>query len=351
MEISPVTQKLVEQLLHEVVIDVETAAKDKLRKSIESRLAALDFDTVVQAAIRHYLDQKLKELPVSNQVIPASAIQSANLRISGDQVTGGLIKNFSSTGIDDRASSCVMTLLDTAVVVENDLVTLDLTVRGNLSVQGHVDPDSEFYQQLIKSTAEKVSGMLDRDLFSGYSDVIFDKLRSNGLDLTRITVNGEQVIDGNKIGYHITDSNLQRLGLLKELQVRGETSIADTFYVGSKRVGVNTIEPTAALSVWDQEIEVTTSKLRENTALFGTPRNQTLVIGSNRNQNITVNPDGSTQIDKLQIGSIKITVSETPPSFVSTRGHIVLNTNPQIGGPMGWICLGNANWANLPAID
>jgi hypothetical protein len=41
----------------------------------------------------------------------------------------------------------------------------------------------------------------------------------------------------------------------------------------------------------------------------------------------------------------------SPPNFVSDRGHIVFNANPNVGGPLGWVCLGAANWANFGIID
>ena len=130
-----------------------------------------------------------------------------------------------------------------------------------------------------------------------------NRIKQDGLDLTKITVNQNTVIEGNQLGTSITESNLQKLGLLRELQVSGETAIAGTFYVGNKRIGVNTIEPSAALAVWDEEVELTVSKYRDDTARLATPRAQTLILGSNRNNNIILGTDGSTEIGRLRIGS------------------------------------------------
>jgi hypothetical protein len=103
--------------------------------------------------------------------------------------------------------------------------------------------------------------------------------------------------------------------------------------------------------VWDAEVEITVSKLKENVGLISTPRQQTLVIGSNRNQNIVLNTDGSTQIDDLRIGYMRFGSHDKPPNFTSDKGHVVFNSNPNPGGPMGWICLGGPNWANFGIID
>jgi hypothetical protein len=116
-------------------------------------------------------------------------------------------------------------------------------------------------------------------------------------------------------------------------------------------VGINTIEPSAALSVWDDEVEITVKKKSKDTGVLGTPRSQKLILSSNGKDNVILSDDGSTQIDHLKIGAIKFTTSGTPPNFTSDRCHIVWNTNPNPGGPMGWVCLGGANWANFGIID
>ena len=351
MDTSKTIQQLTEALVNELATNIEAEATAKFEQDVKDRLAKVDFNAVMQTAVRNYLDHKLKEFEFPPNSIPVSAIQTEDLHLSGDQVGGGIIKGFSSTGIDDRATNCVVTILDSAVVVENNLVTLDLTVQGNLDVKGTVPKDSEFYKQLTASVTNTVQSGLDTTLFSGFSDVIFDKIKTDGLDLSKITVDGKVVVEGDRIGYSITESNLQKLGLLKELQVQGETQLADTLYVGNKRVGINTIEPSAALAVWDEDIEITASKFKDNTAKIGTPRSQALVLSSNTKNNITLHTDGGTEIPDLRVGSCKIGSSDTPPRYSSIKGHIVFNSNPSPGGPMGWVCLGAANWANFGIID
>lgn len=345
----------IQNRLDAATVNMVSTIETETRKSIEGTIAAkvsnMDFGKQMTQAMTTVLDAKIKEVHFPDDSIAAKSIKQQDLELSGDQITGGIIKNFGSTGIDDKATGCVVTILDAAVVVENNLVTLDLTVQGNLDVKGTVPESSPFYKQLTSAVTKSVQSGLDTELFSGFSETIFSKIAAEGLDLNKITVNQNVVIEGNRIGYSITESNLQKLGLLKELQVEGESQFAETLYVGNKRTGINTIEPSAALAVWDEDIEITVSKDKSNTGRIGTPRTQSLVLGSNRNDNIVLNTDGSTVIADLRIGSIKITSSETPPRFSSTKGHVVLNANPTVGGPLGWVCLGAANWANFGIID
>jgi hypothetical protein len=116
-------------------------------------------------------------------------------------------------------------------------------------------------------------------------------------------------------------------------------------------VGINTMDPATALSIWEEEIELGIGKQQKDTARIATPRAHRLVLGSNGHDNLNIQPDGSVQADQMKIGNVGITSSPTPPSHNATRGSIVLNENPNVGGPMGWVSLGNAAWANFGIID
>jgi hypothetical protein len=153
------------------------------------------------------------------------------------------------------------------------------------------------------------------------------------------------------LGSGVLNSNLQKVGQLKELQVAGETWLADTLYISSKRVGVNTIEPNQALSVWDQEVEIGAGKLTNNTAVLGTPRNQTMVLSSNGKNNLSLTPDGAVALTTLLLSTQAITSSSAPPTNDQPRGTIVFNANPTLGGPIGWVSLGDARWGNFGIID
>jgi len=344
-------ERRIDSLSGIITNNLELEARASVTELVNQQVKNLNFNELLSTTISAELNDRIKEVKFPDNSIPVSSIKTSDLKLTGDHIVGGIIKNFGSTGIDDRASSCIVTILDQAVVVENNLVTLDLTVQGNLDVKGTVSETSDFYKQLTSSVTNSVQSGLNDVLFASFSDIIFNKIKDDGLDLNKITINGDEVISGTSLGYNITDSNLQQVGFLKELQVQGESLLAETVYVGNKRMGINTLEPSAALAVWDEEVEVTVSKEQTNFARLGTPRNQKLVLGSNRNNNVILHEDGKAQIDALQVGSALITSAGTPPSYASQRGHIVFNTNPNPGGPLGWVCLGAANWANFGIID
>jgi len=350
-------EKRITDRINETITEAQTSTVELINKTVSERLAKFNLNQAVNDATATLIVDRIREITFPDNSINPAAIKLNDLIISGDNIKGGLIENFSSTGIDDRSTGVALTILDDATVIENNLLTKDLTVEGlvsingNLSINGEVDRECVFYTNLIKETTTSALSNMNRGLFDSFSSLVFDKIKTDGLDLTKIKLNGADVITDNKLGSTIISSNLQHLGVLKELQVSGESLLAETLYVTPKRVGINTIEPSAALSIWDQEVEIVANKKSAGVGNFGTPRNQKLILTSNNKENITLDTDGSATINDLRIGTMKFTSAAEPPNYVSQRGHVVWNTNPNPGGPMGWVCLGASNWANFGIID
>ena len=207
------------------------------------------------------------------------------------------------------------------------------------------------YIELVNTVSNNVRTSLDQVVFKSYADMVLSQVKDQGLDLTKITINGREIINNNVLSDFVVGSNLQTLGLLKELQVGGESLLAQTLYVTAKRVGINTIEPTRALNIWDQEIEFGFGKQETGVAIIETPRNNSLIISTNRKNNLSLLPDGSITVQKINMGSVSFSSSDSPPSYNASKGSIVFNANPSIGGPLGWVSLGGANWANFGIID
>lgn len=350
-------EKRIADRIESVLKDTQSTTTDLINSQIGKKLETINFNQMFVDAMSVVIVERLKDFTFPPSSISAGAIKFDNFTLSGNHIRGGLIEDFSSTGIDDKATGVAITILDNATVIENNLYTKDLTVEGtavingNLSITGTVDQETDFFQDLIRKTTSSTLSTINTSLFDNYSSLIFDKIKNEGINLSKISLNDKEVMTENELGSTIINSNLQKLGLLKELQVSGETLLAETLYVTPKRVGINTIEPSGALAIWDQEVEIVASKKAADTASFGTPRQQKMVLTSNNKENVILNPNGSTAINDLHIGVMRFTSAAQPPNYVSEPGHVVWNTNPSLGGPMGWICLGAANWANFGIID
>lgn len=343
----------IDTLAQTLSTSVQTKSLALINDAVITQINKINFQDSHQSAVISAIKNKQISFPINS--IQASSIDFTNFAMTGDMVCGGIIQNFGSTGIDDKATACQVTIMDEVTVVENNLLTKDLTVKGtvtiegDLNVTGTVPESSALFQGIVKAATDNVA--TNPAVFNNYSDYIIKKLKTDGLDLSKITVNGQVAIDGNNLGSNITYSNLQRVGQLQELQVQGETLLGETLYVNFKRTGINTLEPAQALSVWDQEIEVGIGKLSSGVAILGTPRNQTLIVSSNGKNNLTLTPDGATTVNKINMGSMSFSVADTPPSDNRHKGSVVFNSNPSLGGPLGWVSLGDARWANFGIID
>lgn len=350
-------EKRIADKINSTVDEAQVATAQLITDTVAARVSAINFNQTMTDAASSIIAERLKDYVFPANSINGNALKLSDLAITGDNVKGGIIENFSSTGIDDRATGVAVTVLDHATVVENNLFTQDLTVEGtatingNLNITGTVNEDSEFYRNLINSATTSALSNMNRGLFDSYSSLVFEQIKTDGLSLSKIKLNDTEVITDNRLGSTIVNSNLQTLGLLKELQVIGESIFAETLYVTPKRVGINTIEPSGALAIWDQEVEIVAVKKSADTGSFGTPRQQRLVLTSNNKENIILETDGSATINELRMGSMKFSAAAQPPNYVGERGHVVWNNNPNPGGPMGWICLGATNWANFGIID
>lgn len=333
---------------------INATALKTTQESINQQLNTIDFTALFRATILGAIQSKSLAFPDAS--IPGSAVVASDLLLTGDQISGGIITHFGSTGIDDKATTCQVTVMDEVTVVENNLLTKDLTVKGtttiegNLNVTGAMVESSPMFTQFVLAATNNVRTSLDRSLFDTYAATVFNKIKTDGLDLTKITLNGQTIVDSGMLSNTITISNLQKVGVLNELQVSGESLFGETLYVTKNRIGVNTIEPNQTLSLWDQEVEFGISKQSKDTAILGMPRNQTLIISSNGKNNLRVLSDGSISADIIRIGTITLTSGSTP-SNDQPIGTIVFNANPTLGGPLGWISLGQARWGNFGMID
>ena len=332
------------------------AANDQITRTINQKAEQID----IQKIISTVADAKLSALVNSGNFpinsIPHASVNFAGLKLTGDQIRGGIIKQFGSTGIEDLATGVRLTIMDQATAFEGPLwapsanIKGDLTVDGNLIVAGEI-ADSPALTKLVDATTANVRENLNAELFDGFTNTIFNRVRSEGLDLDKITQGGKEIVKGNQLGYHITDTNIQRLGVVRDFQTQGENLLTDTLYVTNGRIGVNTMDPSAVLSIWDEEVEINLAKYEHDVGYIGTPRYQKFVLGSNSRENIILHVDGSVEIEKLAVGKTLMSSAKEIPNYNGELGQIVWNETPSHGGVVGWVCLGATRWAKFGIIE
>jgi len=351
------------QLAADLVNNASETVKQQITNRVSHEFVKIDISTIINEIIKNHLLSLMSDFDFPISSIPSSAINFASLKLTGDMVNGGIIENFGSTGIEDRASFVQLTLMDHATVFEgpihapeiqvkgDSMIEGNLTVNGDITLLGGLNSDSTAFISLVDLTVDKTTDilteLLNDDWFANYSRVVFDQIKEAGLDLAKVTQNGRVIVNDNQLGYHITDTNIQRLGLVKDFQTQGESLLSDTLYTTNKRIGINTNAPSAVLAVWDEECEVIVAKRRQDTAFIGTQRRQPVVIGSNNKENMVLDVEGGVTAQTLTIGKVTFGSSIALPSHDAQKGIVLFNENPEIGQPIGWVSLGGARWASF----
>jgi hypothetical protein len=353
------TRQQLEQILTQITNQLSTSlaksANEQITAEVARRASVMDIGPIIQGIVENKINNLVQTGAFGKESIDHSSINFKGFKFSGDVVKGGIIENFGSTGIDDRATQVQMTLMDQAVAFEkavwtpSAIVKGKLTVEGDLIVLGDIDSNSPAANTLANMAVEKIKA--DTELLELHSDAMLASIGQKGIDLKRITQDGREIVNGNQLGYQITDSNLQRVGMLRDLQTQGEALLSDTLYVTGKRVGINTIEPSAVFVVWDEEVELVITKHSSDTGYIGMPRFQRLVLGANNKDNLILDTDGSVEIENLRVGNTPMSSATAAPDYNAITGTIVWNENPAQGGPVGWICLGGARWAKFGIIE
>jgi len=352
-----VLQVQLAQLTEQINRTLTDNANKQITSYVSQKLAAINITDVIGGLVQNKVGSMLQAQSFPDKSIKQTAIDFTGFATTGDNIKGGIIENFGSTGIEDRASFVQLTLMDHASAFEGPLFAPTITVKGvaqfdgKLVLNGDIDTSTAGFDIIVDKTSDAVRTKLNTELFDGFSQTIFNKIQTEGLDLNKITQEGREIIKGTQLGYFITDSNLRKVGILNDLQTSGENLLSDTLYVTQGRVGINSIDPEHVLSVWDQEVEVVVNKHAQDVGYVGTSRRQQLVLGANSKENITLDVDGSVQVNNLVLGKVSMLSADSIPTYVGTRGQIIWNENPDAGRHIGWVCLGNTRWAGFGKIE
>ncbi len=332
---------------------------------------------------------------IANRELPAPKIENDSL--SGDQIHGGKISAFSSSGIRDQATRQIL-------VVQNDGIVADYltvaTIRGDTIVENDLNVGGT-----IKATKLEVDEIKADVRNARTTPLIFECSVENtpygkgllwtGYDHTKqLTMSGNpdrlwssedfdlhtgheykignvSVLSANELGADISKSSLTTVGTLRNLQTEGSLIIDQfVFYNGDEmRFSIGSDAGNGQLSVAGNEVEFivdpeydavkvgayTTSDLKlitDNECRIELKANNRINIGSDSDTITTVkgklgvgvnNPDvcfstsGPVKFEnkKFEVGR------DAPQNGIYTKGDIVWNSEPAPTGYIGWVCVKN----------
>lgn len=353
---------MVDSKIMATAISIDTSSITHLvdqavENSIASAIATLGTDPAWLAKIEHMINQAVVQRTVETiGSIDINTIIHQRVDENMAQLKIELLKNFSSTGIDDRATSCQLTILDETTVIENTLTAraakfVESVVVKDLAVTGSINTDNQSWNNLAADISAKTLKQLDQNWKTKLVEQVAEEIKKNGIKFDDVTIDDQPLITGNQLSKAITHSSLQKVGRLKDLTVDGETSLNETVTVVKKRLGINTDHPDSALNIWDEEISISAGKYKNQEAYIGTARDQALNIGVNKIPQLTVGTDGTTSVKKLRVAQYMIGHGTTVPNYSGTKGDIVFNADPMPNGAFAWVCLGGYKWKTLKAIE
>lgn len=368
---------------------------------VQHKYCTMSKTTIDQAL--ETLATALKELePKPLEIDYKQVVSALPLRaLSGNHINGGVIRNFASSGIKDTATDTRLTVTDNGITVENLSVSKlvgDVTADGSLTVNGVVKAqrlevnEIQADLRLERSTplefkATKDSSLAGKGLlFSGQGytkQFIFSQnpdrfFSTETIDLAKdraLMIDSVKVIDSTSLGNSVQKSNLKELGRLRSLTVDGDVNVSDSLHFSSstKRLGLGTDAPNSALSIFDNNVELTLGGSNEARGIVGTFTHSDLEIVTDNLARITVTANGSVNFGAATKAATQVTVygkmsvgvnvpdptvdlhvagavkfggnlhgsGTQPPAFGNyTPGDIIWNSAPMPGSWAGWICIG-----------
>ena len=332
--------------------------EEKLFKGLQSRLdemvaaraagmvSRVDVGTQISEKIERFVVESMKSAALPEGLIPLSALDTSGLTITADAIKGGVYKDFNSTGIQDTASEPQLTIMDGAVIAEQDLISNRLSVedsaeiKGNMNVVGDLRLDGNLVL-LNPAFSKQIQGMV--------RDTITADKASSKMDIgaDALYANGKEILRDNALGAGVAFSNLRKVGNLQELNVIGPLTATDTLSVADGRVGINTDDPSGVFTVWDEDAELTIRKHKAKTTYVGTTRDCDLVLGTNGNIGLALRRDGTTSVNRIELGGLLISVGDAAPERDGQPGELVLMRSAKEGQPWAYQCMEGKRWAAL----
>ena len=350
---------MVNQTLNSLVRDtfLQNLVQDKvfagmqgiLEREVRVRASDLvsetDLGSVISDKVSEFVRDRMKNSNLPKGFIPWSAINTSSIEISPDSITPGTIRSFSSTGIEDTANSVQLTVMDGVVVAEGRIISNDLSVEQSARIRKlEVQDELRIKGEIVfenPSFSEQVRSLVETKVADDWND------RQIDLSGKALLSNGKELLSDSSLGLGVIFSNLRKVGNLQDLNVIGRLSAADTIVAADGRFGINTDDPAGALTIWDEEAELTVKKYRNKTMYVGSTRDCDMVFGVSDKVNLAIRKDGSVSMKTLDLASIKISTSDKVPEREGTLGELVIMTDVKPSLPWAYQCMGGKSWTAL----
>ena len=237
-------------------------------------------------------------------------------------------------------------------ITDNLEVSGNLQVESNLVVKGTITTDTFNVQNLVTPNGNLASvgnwtyateGELNGKGFSWQWDqgstylsyMNGNRLRTNSnFDLSAAafsySIDNIPVLSADRLGTSVVKSNLQQIGTLNSLQVSGAVNLSDLLFVDdvSNRIGIGTEEPSASLSILDNNVEIGIGSPDYGVGHIGTYSNADFDIVTDGLPRIKVKSTGEVNIGDPINGGGKLNVYGTLTATSVITDYKVERSNP-----------------------
>lgn len=320
---------------------LEELIEKEVKAMVANAVSRTDLATEIGKKIAEYIDVKIKAAALPEGIISHKAINWENFDPFSTILKQKAFQNFVSTGIQDVADEIELTVADQVVVVENTLIARNTEVKENFVANEVSVNNITVNDQLI------LNENINKQFVSLFKDTLHSELAVRKVDVVQnpIYANGKEVLNENTLGSAIVNSNLRKLGRLTELNVGGSAQFNDTLIVtNSGKVGINTEEPEGALTIWDDDSDLTIRRYKKKNMYVGTMRDTDLSFGTNGDVKLALRKDGTIAMNKIELNGLKLSVSNTVPSGTGQPGEIVFISNATEDEPWAYRCIGGDRW-------
>jgi len=322
------------------------------------------------------LGQTIESISNTTIELPTPSTNS----ISGNAIHGGKVTLFRSTGIADNASRLVLLVEDSGITidaVDTDRLVGDTTVTGNLTVEGEVRANAVVTEQRHVGSIDFHAPGSELDMVGLQWRTNDDRTKqfvwrernqgfyaSNTIDLHRnanFSIDNISVLSSDRLGPTVQHSELRTVGVLENLTTVGDLIVDEGFVrwdSGTMRFSIGNELPNGQFSVSSNEAEFVVDPWFD-TVKVGTYTTSNLDIITDDTTRISIKDTGNVNvIGKLGINAETVTSdvdlqvngpvriqnkkieygTEYPSNGSHGKGDIVYNTDPVVGGFVGWIC-------------
>ena len=322
-----------------VKMEASNAIQKESIEVVRAELSKNSVKQVIENAINHNVDLSIKSLNFPEKSIDIQSINWTKGSLNGSYLRGGIIQNFSSTGIEDKSSNVQLTILEDHVVAEGQFTAMNITAADTVTTQNLV----------LTGSLEIGTEIIDHGPFSQLIQMHSSMMIEQALEpYSNLLKNGQLLITENSIANTIATSNLRKVGNLQDLTVLGDAQFSETLFVSSKgKIGINTSDIKGALTVRDDDAEVIFTKSGRRTMFIGSTRDINLEIGTNNNSQIKITENLVDFTNPIRIMGIKFSAINSIPDYLGEPNEIVMVTTAKEDQPLFYICKGNNRWQAL----